>query len=141
MRVALPIWHDRVAPVFDTATTLTIFSCEQNCSAVETLEVASLTIHEKIALLQSHGIETLICGAFPFRYETLFKSTPVTVHSFIAGEVQEVLSALLSNTLDAPQFKMPGCKGRERRNRIQSVLNRSHCESPIGGSVNRRNSN
>jgi predicted Fe-Mo cluster-binding NifX family protein len=117
MKIAIPIWQNRVAPVFDTIQSITLFGAEQSEQESHEIGLANLSSEQKVQILIARGVDTLICGALPFRYENQLIQHGIAVYPFIAGEVTDILTAYRSGNLDSAVYKMPGCKKRAQRGR------------------------
>lgn len=115
MRVALPVWRERISPVFDVAGRLLVVDFEQGAErhrsaiCLEDDEPASRA--RKLAEL---GIEVLICGGISRPLEALVSGRGIRVLARRCGGVEEVLEAFRSGRLAGPSFAMPGC-WRHRR--------------------------
>lgn len=115
MKIAIPIWGDRVATVFDAADELLII--DSNAGEPPGLTRSSIkgtTIIGKAAMLKSSGIQVLICGALPRPMEYMIETAGIQVISFIRGTVDEVFTAFLKDRLDDHVFVMPGCRRQQR---------------------------
>lgn len=64
---------------------------------------------QKASRLAELGAETLICGAVSRPLAELVASRGIRMVSFVAGRVEEVLSAFLNGLLPNPALAMPGC--------------------------------
>ena len=116
MKIAIPVWHDRVSPVFDVAGRLLLIDIEGEAelgrseAAMEEQEPAART-----RAMVELGVELLICGAVSIPLETMLARSGIRVLPQICGDVEEVLAAYRSGTLDRSRFAMPGCCGKRRR--------------------------
>jgi predicted Fe-Mo cluster-binding NifX family protein len=112
MRIAIPIWEDKVSPVMDTATRLLVIEAENmvEASRFETVLEDQDKIR-KCYLIQNLGVDILICGAISRPYCRGIMATGIGVISGIAGNPEEILKAYLKGTLSHSRFSMPGCKG------------------------------
>ena len=113
MRIALPIWEQRVSPVFDVAEQVLLVHVDSQ--QVLNREIQPLTTTDPVhraETLAAWGGELLICGAISQVLEQLLRTRHVQVLSHIRGETDEVLTAYLTDQLDASQFLMPGCQQR-----------------------------
>ena len=135
MSIAVVLWNNRVAPVFDAATEVAIYSCKTSCILTNTISLAGLTLQEKITLLKESDVTTLICGALPFRYEPLFAQASIDLSIFIKGDVEEVIAAYIQGNLTDASFTMPGCKGRIRgkQRRISQPSNKGATMPNLNG--------
>ncbi|MBI9100318.1 MAG: dinitrogenase iron-molybdenum cofactor biosynthesis protein [Spirochaetaceae bacterium] len=111
MKVAIPVWKNRVAPVFDTADRwLSISVTGDRWKIEQEVAFADSLPEMKVQELLQQKVEYLICGAIPYRYESFLKSTGCEVSSFIAGKPEDVIQALIDNNIGETSFLMPGCR-------------------------------
>lgn len=114
MKVAVPIWLGRVAPVFDVAGQLVLVELadgEEIDRRQETL--GDLKPEQRAGKLSDLGVDTLICGALSEPLETLLKDSGVQVLGRVCGNLDEVLKAYCAGSLKEDRFAMPGCRGRD----------------------------
>jgi len=116
MRVAVPVFRERVSPLFDTAQRILIADITDG-NEVERTErpMAGLLPKQRANMLSEESVSQLICGAISFPMMNLIAAQGISVAPNIAGYVDEVLRAYVSGTLFSPQFMMPGCRCRQRR--------------------------
>ncbi len=111
MRIALTVWNGRIAPVFDVAGTVRLV--EQNGEILSGDKTISLPsgngIMNRVDALLQLEIDVLVCGAVSNPAYRMIAVSGVKIHSFISGEEDEVLEALLNGTLEGKPFSMPGC--------------------------------
>jgi len=121
MKVAIPLYNDRVSPRFEYAPALLLANIERN-RVVEKREF-SLAEHDffrRCALVKELGVDMLICGGINGFTIRLLDWRNVRVVSPIAGNVEEVLQRFLQGKLDIsfPQFCSKGtrrrCRGGKR---------------------------
>lgn len=108
--IAIPHFQGRVSPVFDVASRLTVVRVQ---GRVE-LERREVTLFEAqpdgiTRSMVELGVEVLICGAVSQMLARMLARAGVRVVAQVCGEVEAVLQAFLSRTLDAPEFALPGC--------------------------------
>jgi predicted Fe-Mo cluster-binding NifX family protein len=116
MTIAIPVWHHRVAPVFDTIQKITVFKYENGeFISLKELSIGTFEDELKIRSIVESGVSVLICGAIPFRFEKVLTDAGITVFPFIAGEISVVLDAYKTDQLNDPKYKMPGCRNLEQR--------------------------
>ena len=114
MKIAIPVWEDKVSPVFDTATRLLVLQVEDSreTDRFETyLEQKDLS--RRCTLVQSLGIDVLICGAISRHFYGMLTAGGVRVIAWISGPAREVLEAYLAGDLLNARFLMPGCDRQE----------------------------
>ena len=118
MKLAIPIRNDRVSPVFDSASRLLVVDFEGGAAVSR----AEFPFREggpgaRASLLHDLGISTLICGAISNRTAMKVERLGIELLPWIVGDIEEVIEAYRSGTLDSEGFAMPGCRQmRGRRN-------------------------
>ncbi len=111
-KVAIPTFRARVAPVFDTCLLVSVFHIEHDRHTETTeLHLATLPPAERVATLKGAGVTTLICGGITGALDKLLEGSGISVIRGVAGEVEEVLRAFMSDRLDERRFCMPGHTG------------------------------
>jgi predicted Fe-Mo cluster-binding NifX family protein len=115
MRIAVPVWRDRVSPVFDVAGNLLLVDLEDGAPLQRSdANIREDDIHARVQKLSELGVDILICGAISRPLETILTAAGVKVIARICGGVEEVLGAYRSGRLGDPAFAMPGCCGRRQ---------------------------
>lgn len=116
MKVALLTAHSRVSPVFETALTwVLIEATPSQCNICDERPFFQKNEIGMVHELLTENIEMIICGAIPYYLEKTLINQGCEVFSFVAGEVDNIISALHLNQLDNPRFTMPGCQKRKKR--------------------------
>jgi len=109
MRLAVPIWNDRLSPVFDVAGRLLVVSIQEGRETYRfEAEVLDLSITRTCQLLKLLDIDLLICGAISTAYLGAVQSTGITVIAGITGTIEAVIAAHIRGRLMQPQFFLPG---------------------------------
>lgn len=118
MKLALSIWNERIAPVFDVSERCLIVEATSLTSNGDCFEFPGWSGDEKARFLEGKAVTTLICGAVSHEYEEAFLAHGIEIISFIAGPVEQVFEAWKAGTLIRDLFSMPGC-GCPRRRRCR----------------------
>lgn len=115
MRIAIPVWNDRVSPVFDTSRRLIVveFSGGTEVSRVEH-ELVEPFPPVRVRRLREIGIELLICGAVSNPVACLIEAAGIGIVPWVSGNVDEVLDAFAREQLADSRYRMPGCRGGGR---------------------------
>jgi predicted Fe-Mo cluster-binding NifX family protein len=116
MKTAITVWNNRIAPVFDEAGKCLILGEDNEASVIVALPE---DYSAKAVFLKEQGIDTLICGGISCECERLILDKGITIIPFIAGNIDEVISAWKENRLIQAKFGMPGC-GCPRRRRLRA---------------------
>lgn len=130
MKVAVAIWNDRISPVFDVSRRVLVLDIENGGIRDKSeYRFANDNPIHKIHMLKEMEIGTLICGAVSRHLFQMVNTSGVTTIPFIAGNVEEVISAYLAGALPNPKLCMPGCGIRRRRMRER---NEARPHWPVG---------
>jgi predicted Fe-Mo cluster-binding NifX family protein len=118
VRVAIPIWNERVSPVFDAARRLVLVDVEGGTEQARREEVIQeCFVAQRARRLTELGVNVLICGAISRQLAAVLAASGITVIPWTAGPVEEVLVAYLNGRLPDPRWLMPGCGIRRQRHR------------------------
>jgi len=111
MKLALPSVRHRIAPLFDSATHIELYSTEGygcDLQLIGTLEFPN-GAQENLETLYHIPIDTVVCGAISNEVERMLSYNGVEVFSFLCGPVEELLKGWKEKHLHGYSFLMPGC--------------------------------
>jgi predicted Fe-Mo cluster-binding NifX family protein len=110
-KLGIPVFQERVSPVFDTSTRLLMITYNEN-REIERREIFldGFSLTERVSILRQSGITVLICGGITDTLYHMLKSAKIRLITGIAGSADQVLDAFLSDQLQKPPFLMPGYK-------------------------------
>ena len=111
MRIAVPIWDDKVSPLLDTASKLLIIESETQ-KEVSRFEAFLLEkdIPRRYHFILGLNINVLICGGVSRQLSGMLTASEIKVISGISGPAEKVLDAYLQGVLLNSGFFMPGGK-------------------------------
>jgi predicted Fe-Mo cluster-binding NifX family protein len=111
VRVAIPTFRSRVSPVLDSCTRVLLVEVEHN-REIERNEIYldELSLTERMNILRKSHVTIVICGGISDMLQNMLQSAKIYLISGIAGEIDQVVDAYLSEKLDEPRFHMPGFK-------------------------------
>jgi len=117
VKAGISSWNQRIAPVFDVSREMLVVEIESGRIVGHSRqELPRESGWYKVDRLNKLSIDTLICGAISRPMQELITAQGIKVHSFIAGNIEEVKEAWLHDRLVEKRFAMPGCgHGRKRR--------------------------
>ena len=129
MRIACPVWMDRVSPVFDDALALVLIDMEGGSEVSRRTVVLEDPVPVRRALkLTDLGVDVLICGAISRSLERMVAARGVKIIQRICGSADEVIGAFLQGDEIENRYSMPGaCRrdgGQRRRRRQMKSINR-----------------
>jgi len=107
--ICLACYGKRLAAIVDNASDLLLFKLGNNeiCPAGQ-LSLPLGDLPGLISLLKSCGVDILICGGISGCTIRILQNVGILVIPWIAGTVEQVLSAFQNNSLD--KLTMPGCR-------------------------------
>jgi predicted Fe-Mo cluster-binding NifX family protein len=115
MRVAIPLWHGRVSPVFDEANRILLIDVSENQELHRQEEsLMARNPFEQAQLFPRLGVELLICGMISQTQRAALASTKIRIIPHICGSMEEVIAAYLDGRIESGALRMPGC-GRNQR--------------------------
>jgi predicted Fe-Mo cluster-binding NifX family protein len=110
MKIAIPVFGDRISPRFDCAQLVQIFEAEAGPPAHrQELVAGDWAPHERINHLLELGVNTVICGGIDWWSAESLRSAGVAVLAGVTGEVGPALQALSEGQLvDRGEPCVPG---------------------------------
>jgi predicted Fe-Mo cluster-binding NifX family protein len=117
-RIAIPTWEGRTSPVFDVAEHLLIVDVTGSHERGRTgCGLSDTEPRARAQALSARDVSVLICGAVSRAMEDALTAAGIAVVSGICGDVEDVLRAFSSGTLEiTPSLHLPGTV-RERSER------------------------
>jgi len=114
MRIAVPIWEDKVSPVLDTAAKLLILEIldQKNTSRTEAF-LNEQEISKRCFRIQKLDIDVLICGAISRPFSERLAAAGINIIPGISGAVEEIVAAYFGGTLNQAKYAMPGCRQQQ----------------------------
>lgn len=114
MRVAIPVWEDRISPVFDAARTFLVADIEDGrVTGRRLLLSGSGRQADVVHLLLEAEVQILICGAISREPARLIEERGIRLIPFIAGMAEQVLTSFVCGS-SITTYRMPGCCGNSR---------------------------
>ncbi|MBN2362800.1 NifB/NifX family molybdenum-iron cluster-binding protein [candidate division WOR-3 bacterium] len=119
MKLAISVWNDRIAPVFDASESAVVYSFQTDGSVEKIFfSLSQETVQEKVGFLYEKGVTALICGAISEKGSREVLSKGIELIPFVAGDITDVLNAW-TNRSSKIEYSMPGCRFAGNRNRKQ----------------------
>lgn len=116
MKIAIPVWENRVSPVFDTSTHILVADIKENrLVSKEIISLQGITLYQRIELLHKLRIRTFICCAVtrPLLESILGKN--IKAVSNICGDIDQILDAVCKGKDIKALFSMPGSINKEKK--------------------------
>ncbi len=106
MRIAIPVWSDRVSPVFDVSRSIRIFDIADGAVLHEAIH--TLNNEAPASKLVKFGVDILICAAVSPPLEATLRVSGIEVIPDTCGTVDEIVEAFASGDKELTRFRSPG---------------------------------
>ena len=124
-RVLIPIWQDRISPVFDVANEGILFHITTNGVSEERIELpGDRGWRAHTIKLKELNVDLLICGAISRMLEESLIESGINIYPWVCGDVKTIFYAWQNNELANIKYMMPGCQRRGRKRRGRGTGNR-----------------
>ncbi len=90
MIVAIPIWQNRVAPVFETCTTIQVFDAVNHWRRICTLDVRGCPLSKRLKQLYKFQVNVLVCNGISLFVQHCLQAHSITVLNNQTGKVTEI---------------------------------------------------
>lgn len=115
MRIAIPVFGNRISPRFDFAPMLALFDLdEKRIAEKKVISCDGWRDTERVSKLKDLSVDLIICGGLPRHLMDVFSNSGIRVIPWVAGDAAEALSLFLRDRLVQGMVICPG-KGRARR--------------------------
>ncbi len=95
MRIAIPLWQNRVAPLMDCCSMLKIFELKKDrITEVGVLDMREKNMAERIKMVREMHPEILICNGISFFYRACLLINAIHVIPNVMGEEESVLNEI-----------------------------------------------
>jgi len=112
MKTVIPVFKNRVSPVFDWCSDLLVVEIESGREMGRSKVAAAETNPVRQAdQLVELGAVMVVCGGIGEILVGLIEARDIRVISGVSGDIDDVLAALSAGELSHPRFMMPGCAG------------------------------
>ena len=112
MKIAIPVWDERVSPVFDVARSIRIVDIVDG--AVVDVSNRELESEQRTATLIKLGVDLVVCSAISIPLESTLWVSGVEVIPDTCGGAGEIIQALASGDRTLKRFRSPGNNRRHR---------------------------
>jgi predicted Fe-Mo cluster-binding NifX family protein len=99
----------RVSPVLDACTQLILLEPDgKQETARRKIRMTGASIFERVSQIHEIGIGVIICGTVSDTFYYLLRQAGIDLVCRIAGDIDDVIDAYRSGSLDTPRFRMAG---------------------------------
>jgi predicted Fe-Mo cluster-binding NifX family protein len=120
MKIAIPVWNDRVSPIFDVARTIRVVDLDTDRALVVADSTYSLERGRPTSTLDALGVDLLVCSAISPAVESAVWVLGVEVISDICGSQNAIVQALAAGDEELSRFRSPGSRKKPRRPTIRA---------------------
>jgi len=126
MKTVIPVFKNRVSPVFDWCSNLLLVEIrlgrEVGRSEVAVADTDPVRQANQVVEL---GAGLVVCGGIGEILLGLIEDSNIRVIPGVSGDIDDVLAALSAGELSHPRFMMPGCAGHRGRRRLGRIRKQS----------------
>jgi len=109
MKLAIPIWNDRVSSAFDFAHKLLLIEFENDREkSRQEIALVDQSGPNRAALLKQLDVSVLICGAISRPLAEMISRLDIQVLPFVKGPTEQIINAFKTGRLNQPQYALPG---------------------------------
>ncbi len=130
MKIAIPEFQGRVAPVFDTCRRMLVFAqANGEEMPIADQDWSTVSRPDRVYRLKELQIDILLCGAISCGMEDQIHRRGIRLITWLAGEVPIILTAYGAGTVMEPEYAMPGTLGcRKRRKRRRETAHHTSAD-------------
>lgn len=115
MRVAIPVFGNRISPRFDFAPMLALFDLDgKRIAEKKVISCDGWRDTERVSKLKDLAVDLIICGGLPHHLLDVFANNGIRIIPWVAGDAAEALSLFLRDRLVQGMAICPG-KRRARQ--------------------------
>lgn len=97
--MAIPIWQNRVAPVFDVCRQIKIIDLEKQKISPKTIDLDQLSLAQRLRTLSDAGVEVLVCNGISFFLQACLQASSIMVLNNKFGSEEEILRSMKEQDL------------------------------------------
>lgn len=120
MKTAIPVFKNRVSPVFDWCSNLLLVEIQSGREAGRSKVAAAHTDPVRQAdQVVELGAGMVVCGGIGEILLGLIEARGIRVIPGVSGDIDDVLAALIAGELPHSRFMMPGCGAHFGQHRLR----------------------
>ena len=120
MKIAIPVFENRISPRFDCAPGLRLCEVEgDKITGTREIFCQGFNDNERVSQLKDLGVDTLICGGLPNYLLSILRNIGIKVIPWVAGDTGEALTLFLRGRLNSGMVICPGRKRTRCKRRIR----------------------
>ncbi len=127
MRAVFSTDETRIAPLLDVASQFVIVTVSaEGAHQRRIVNISDFDLCGKVRRIVSMNADVLVCGAVSRPFEAMIAASGISVLPNTCGPLEDVIRAVFNGSLKEQNFLMPGCPGRQQRNRRRQRRGRFH---------------
>ncbi len=109
MLLAVPVYHERVSPLFDVATRVRIIELGP-AGRVDrgSLLLAGMNAVQRATILKRVGVQCLLCAGISGPCASVVRGAGIQVVDGVVGDIEDVMDAHQGGRILEDRFRMPG---------------------------------
>ncbi len=118
MKIAIPLFDERISPRFDCAPSVLLITAEDHGKRImetHTVVLQDSTYIERINRLKKLGADVVICGGISTDMQDLLQAKEITVIPWVTGNARDALQLFLEGGLAPGTMLCPGRRPRRWR--------------------------
>jgi predicted Fe-Mo cluster-binding NifX family protein len=120
MKTVIPVFKNRISPVFDWCSNLLLVEIQSGREAGRSeVATAGTDVVRQADQLVELGAGLVLCGGISEILVGLIEARDIRVIPGVSGDIDDVLAALIAGELPHPRFMMPGCAGHLGQRRLR----------------------
>ena len=120
MKIAIPVFENRISPRFDFAPGFGLYDIEgERITGSRNISCEGWSDSERVSRLKVLGIDTLICGGIPDYLLSILTNNGIKIIPWVAGDASEALTLFLRGKLNSGTVICPGRKRRRCKRGIK----------------------
>ena len=122
MKIAIPVWENKVSPVLDTASRLLVVELKEGSKTSRfEIHLDERDLIKRCLRIQGLGIDTLLCGAVTRYFSDMLRTSGINIVPGFSGRPDEVLDACFEGNLGQGEFLMPGWNKEHIQEQLDSL--------------------
>jgi len=113
MRVAIAVWQNRVAPVFDVCQKIKIFDPDEQIAHPQTLDFSRLSLAQRLKTLSDSGVKILVCNGISLFLQACLQANSIMVLKDKFGSEEEILKSIKNQDLIKQSKENRSCRSPE----------------------------
>jgi predicted Fe-Mo cluster-binding NifX family protein len=121
MKIAMPVWENKISPVLDTASRLLVLELKGGDMSRFEIYLDERDLSKRCLRIMGLGVDTLICGAVTRHFSDMLNALGIDLITGISGQPDDVLRACFEGRLAHSKYLMPGWNREGVEEKIKKI--------------------